>query len=618
MCGIAGAVGGDPGRRADGVRRAVAALAHRGPDGHGLLETPVATLGHSRLAVLDLTAAADQPMVDPASGCALVYNGEIYNYRELRRVLEGAGHRLASTGDTEVLLHAYLEWGPACLPRLNGMFAFALWDPRRQAVLVARDRFGEKPLHLAVEPETVWFASEAKALLAAGAVRPAADAGAVLRYLLTADGGHPTATVFAGITQLAPAHAQWLRPGRGSERAWRWWALPPPLLGPPPAPSPTPDEAVDQLAELFDDAVSLRLRSDVEVGTSLSGGTDSSLVIEAIRRVGGPGTLHAFTASFPGSATDELPAARDLADRLAVTLHPVVLGPADLERDLDAVLAANERPVESASVVAQFAVMRSAAEAGVTVLLDGQGADETWAGYPKYAALALADELATGHLGAAARRRSEWRAAHHRPLTPATSRYLALLGGPASRRRAWSAVRRRWPPWLAAGYREQAADADPLSGIPLPATRRGRVAEDAPALDLTRVLLPRLLHYADRNSMAWSREVRLPYLDHRLVELAAETPLDVRMADGWTKEPLRALLERRGLGQTARRPDKVAYMPPDDWLAAPAVARRTEEAWADLHHRGLLASAQPVPSPLVRWRVLALATWAEQFEVALA
>jgi hypothetical protein len=178
-------------------------------------------------------------------------------------------------------------------------------------------------------------------------------------------------------------------------------------------------------------------------------------------------------------------------------------------------------------------------------------------------------------------------------------------------------LRHRWPSWLADAYRARPADVDPLGGVPLPAARPGRVAEEAPALDLGRILLPRLLHYADRDSMAWSREVRLPFLDHRLVELGSTTPLAGRVAGGWTKEPLRRLLERRGLGEIARRPDKVAYRPPEDWLDAPAVGRRIEEAWAELHRAGVLAGARPVASSVVRWRVLALATWADQFRVVL-
>ena len=615
MCGIAGAVGGDPVRRAHRVARAVDALGHRGPDGRGALDVGPVSLGHTRLAVIDPSAASDQPMVDRESGCAVVYNGEVYNYVELRRRLEAEGQTFESAGDTEVLLRAYLAWGTACLPQLNGMFAFALWDPGEQAVLVARDRFGEKPLHLVDDGDTVWFASEARALLAAGVVGPRADHDVVFRYLATGDGGHPTRCAFAGIAQLPAAHAAWLRPGEGVGRIWRWWQMPPRLVtGAAPGDL---DAVTGQADELLGDAVALRLRSDVEVGTSLSGGTDSSLVLDGIRRARGDGPIHAFTASFPGSATDELPAAAALARDLGATLHPVVLGPADLERDLAAVIRANERPVESTSVVAQFAVMRAAADAGVTVLLDGQGADESWAGYPKYAAMALTDDLVTGRLATAGRRRAAWRAAHGAALSPATSRYLSLLGAPRTRRWGWGALTGVWPGWISRSYRRATADPDPLSGATLPATALGRVADDAPGLDVTRILLPRLLHYADRNSMAWSREIRLPFLDHRLVELAATTSMDVRLAAGWTKEPLRRALERRGRPDIARAPAKVAYMPPDTWMTAPATVERTRAAWDDLFGQGLLTSPRPVASPLVRWRVLALATWADEFGIRL-
>ncbi len=552
-------------------------------------------------------------MIDEASGCVLTYNGEIYNYVELRRLLEADGHRFHSSGDTEVLLRSYLQWGTGCLDRLNGMFAFAVWDPRSRRVLVARDRFGEKPLYLLHAEGRVWFSSEVQALISAGVLRARANHDYIFRFLATGDVGHPTECAFIGPTQLPAAHAAWININGVTDR-WRYWKLPQEIRN-----DNQIGDVSNDVVELVRDSVALRLRSDVEVGTSLSGGTDSSLVLDAIRQNRPDGTLHAFTASFPGSPNDELPAARLLADKLSVTLHPVPLDGTDLARDLVAVVRANERPIESASVVAQYRVMGAAAEAGVTVLLDGQGADETWAGYPKYAAMALTDELATGRLGAARARRSAWRSVHGQSLTPAMARYLVLTGGPRSRRAGWDALRQIWPPWISRTYRMGRSAADPLSGSPLPAAHLGRVASAAPSLDVTRIQLPRLLHYADRNSMAWSREVRLPFLDHRLVELGATTPLAIRLASGWTKEPIRRALEQRGWGDVARRPDKQAFMPPhEQWMTTETSKNLIDDAWRFVAAAGLLATPEPRGTLLVRWRVLALATWAEEFRTSLS
>jgi asparagine synthase (glutamine-hydrolysing) len=613
MCGIVGVVGGDPERWRPGLDRAVAALAHRGPDGSGIDLGPFAGLGHTRLAILDSTPAAGQPMVDPATGCVLVFNGEIYNFVELRTELRSKGHGFASTGDTEVLLRAYLEWGTDCLDRLNGMFAFAVSDPRSGHVFAARDRFGEKPLHLVCRDGQVWFASEIKALLAAGAVRPAPDVDYLYRFLSLGDLGHPVATPFLGVEQLPAAHAAVIG-GDGSVRRWRWWSLPG-TGSPGPAGAAGPEG--EELDALLADSVALRLRSDVPVGTSLSSGVDSSLILSLVRSLNPHGEVHAFTASFPGSPADELAGARATAGHLGVAIHPVALSAPDLASDLVPLHVANESPVETPSVFAQYRVMRAAAEAGVTVLLDGQGGDETWAGYPKYQQIALTDELLAGRFTEANRRRHAWRAVHGRPLRPATSRYVGLLGGPRLRS-LFDLGLRQGPRWLSAEFRRSVGQVDLLSGIDLPGARLGSVTADAMDRDLDRVMLPRILRYADRDSMAWSREVRLPYLDHRLVALAAATPLAERMAGGWTKEPLRRMLERRDLGSVARQSAKHAFMPPlGEWFADPAMSDRLREGWHQARRAGIVSADRAPESPLVRWRVLSLAIWADQFKVSL-
>jgi asparagine synthase (glutamine-hydrolysing) len=603
VCGFIGAIGGRRDHRDAVIEQALDALAHRGPDGRGVFRSDDVVLGHTRLAIIDPTARSDQPMIDEDSGCVLVFNGEIYNYVELRTDLERAGQRFASAGDTEVLLRSYLAWGERCVDRFNGMFAFGIWDPRDQTVFLARDRLGEKPLHVTEWGGAIWFASELKGFVAAGVLSPRVDEEQLFSFLAYGDLGHPTRTSFAGAQQLAPGH--YLRVCAGHEntlRPARYWSVPP--VGDERSPA--------GFAELFGDAVRLRLRSDVPLGTSLSGGLDSSLVLAAVRDQHPTGDLHAFTASFPGTEADELPRAQAVADCLGVTIHPVPLGAADLARDLDAMITANEGPVESPSTLAQYRVMAAAHDAGITVLLDGQGADETWGGYDKYTGLAVLGELCTGHPLTAARLEAAWRRVHGRFARPPVGRFAALVGGASVRRLLAPGATSAMAGWLSPGYRRAHASVDVLDGIG--PVRPGSVAGATGRLDLSRVTLPRLLRYADRNSMAWSREIRLPFLDHRLVELSAECAFATKVVDGWTKEPVRGALSAHGLDEVARRRDKKAYMPPvARWLADPGVAERVAAAWRDLHEAGIVASVEPARGILPRWRILAVAAWLDLF-----
>ncbi|HVM08448.1 MAG TPA: asparagine synthase (glutamine-hydrolyzing) [Acidimicrobiales bacterium] len=609
MCGIVGVIGPGARRFSGAVERAACALDHRGPDGRDLFVGDDVVLGHTRLAIIDRTARSDQPMVDSPTGAVLVFNGEIYNYKELRRDLEARGHRFTSEGDTEVLLRGFVEWGEGVVDRLNGMFAFAIWDPRRRGVFVARDRFGEKPFHLARANGLVWFASEVKSLLAAGAVEPRPHLDYLFGFLATGDLGHPTRTAFRDVEQLPPAHAGWLDGSSLSTR--RYWSPRPT----DPAVASTEDIR-ERFANLFREAVELRLRSDVPVGTSLSGGIDSTTLLATVRHLEPAHTLHAFTASFPGSAADELEEARAVANRLGATIHPVPLRGSDLADGLDRMVRANEAPVESASTFAQFKVMEEANRAGIVVLLDGQGADETWLGYPKYAGLRAMDLALSGHPRSAARLVRELRAGGGRVAIP-VARYGGFVVGERSRRTLGRIAVEGSGRWLARSFRAEharrglLADAGPR--VPI-----GEMGTAAAAADLHRVTLPRLLRYADRNSMAWSREVRLPYLDHRLVELAMAAPFDSKVHEGWTKYPVRSLLASYGFENIAWMRQKKAYMPPqDEWMQEPAIVDRVATAWQELYEAGVLARKLPAETTILRWRVLVTSAWMAEFAIRL-
>jgi asparagine synthase (glutamine-hydrolysing) len=608
MCGIVGALAASSPDRDAALDAACTAMAHRGPDGRGAWLDADVALGHTRLAIIDRTARSDQPMVDDRTGCVLVFNGEIYNYRELRTELRGHGHEFVSDGDTEVLLRSYLEWGERCVDRLNGMFAFGLWDPRCHRLFAARDRLGEKPLHVVTRGGDVWFASEIKALLAAGVLSPRTEPDELYRYLTLADLGHPSLTPFAGVVQLPAAHAGWIIPD-GEVRFAPYWT-PPTLTANDPV-------SVDELTELWQDAVRLRLRSDVPVGTSLSGGLDSTTVLATVRSLEPEAEMHAFTASFPGTPVDELPQARRTAASLGVTVHAVPLGAEDLVKHLDDVVSANESPVEAPSVLAQFRVMQAARDAGIVVLLDGQGGDEVFRGYDKYLGAHVLDLAATLQPIRARRLTSQWQAGYARPIHLPYARVAALASGKAGRRTLTRAAGGASHRWLAADYRRAHAGTDPVVGDPFPPVRPGRWAVAMPRQDLVRVTLPRLIRYGDRMSMAASREVRLPYLDHRLVERATAIPARQSFEDGWTKAPLRHILDRLGRSEVAWSRVKRNFMPPQaEWLDAPNARELVREAWRAGHRAGVLADPEPVAGVGPRFRVLSTWRWMESFGTA--
>lgn len=515
-------------------------LQHRGPDDQGLeiLAEGRVGLASRRLAILDLSPQGHMPMrLGPLT---LVYNGEIYNYLELKEQLQ-AEHEFRSGTDTEVLLAAYRRWGHACLERLNGMFAFALYDESTGELFCARDRIGVKPFYLYAEEDRLWFASELKALrqLPDGPLRP--NRARVLDYLLYRHTDHTPETMLLGFEQLEPGHCLIARPDGWKTR--RWWSLE--------RRHERPD--LQRFAELFQDSVRLRLRSDVPVGTALSGGLDSSAVVAAMRRLGvQPRT---FTAVYDDFLFDERHWA-EMVNPETTLVRPTAEG---LARELEAVQYHADEPIHSASPYAQWCVMRSAREHGVVVMLDGQGADEQLAGYPGYRAVFLAEQLRRGDPIAALRK-----------LEPATLGRLLYGRLPRVLRLAARRLLSRFGP---EGVTRRVLRPDPrLRDHELaylaqkerhPADLSARLAQD-----LLRFSLPQLLRYEDRNSMAFSVEARTPFLDYRLVELLFSFDSSARFRQGWSKWLLREAMT--DLPEAIRwRRDKLGFVTPEaTWLQA--------------------------------------------------
>ncbi len=548
MCGIAGIVGDNPDEAV--LAAMVKRMAHRGPDSEGVWRDGTAGLAIRRLAIIDLEHRSDQPF--HLGPWHLVFNGEIYNYRELREELQALDHRFTTEGDGEVLLHAWAEWEDAALDRVNGMFAVALWHDERKELVCARDPFGEKPLYWGSTGDDVVFASEIDALLVAYPELDAVREDAVAPYLGLGDMPTIAQSFFARIEQLPAAHLLRVRDGRAAvHRYWR----------PQPVEVPASyEDAASALRELLVDSIRLRLRSDVPVGTSLSGGIDSSSVVALAAQIAGDHRRHAFTARFPGFERDEWRYAQAVARSAGVIRHHEVLPTAGgLLEDLVDVVSCQGEPFGSASIYAQWRVMRAAHEAGITVLLDGQGADELFGGYPSAIGWALRSQGAVASMRGLLSR------------TERTALVLAMGGGRLLRAPMplVSAFRRRQTsPYVSTEVRETVASLPrlltPAHGFRTPLSR-----------ELLRqtfhTSLPDLLRYADRNSMAHSREVRLPFLDRRVAEFALSLPAGFLYRDGVTKAVLREAVAGVVPAEVLARRDKVGFEPPQaTWFAEPA------------------------------------------------
>jgi asparagine synthase (glutamine-hydrolysing) len=552
MCGIGGIVGA-PAPDPSVLERMARAMANRGPDGEGTWSGEGCGLAFRRLAIIDLADRAMQPMhLGPLH---LVFNGEVYDYRERRAELEALGHTFVTESDTEVLLHAWHEWGEGALDRINAMFAFAVWDERDRSLTLAVDPFGEKPLLYLDDGERLVFASDVQALREA-----VADAGAPSEEAMAAFVSHGTMppvdrTFFARIRRLPGGHVLRWRDGEATIR--RYWA---------PRPVDAPDaypDAVATLRELLLDSIRLRLRSDVPVGTSLSGGVDSSAIVALSAHLAGDHRRHAFTARFPGYERDEWRYADAVARAAGVVEHhPAEPTLETLADDLHAFVAAQQEPVLKLNQYAQWSVFAAAKAAGVTVLLDGQGADELLAGYILTRGFALRSQGAAAMARAYASdpaARLPLRLALGRDLMPAA---LAVR------------LRRRDASPYAAAW---AADAGARVGPEEPDwPRRKDALRDQLLRESFFVSLPHLLRYGDRNSMAHSREVRLPFLDRRVAELALSLPPGFLLQAGLTKRPLRDAVRDLVPAEVLARRDKVGFEPPQaQWLGS-----ETGRGWA--------------------------------------
>jgi asparagine synthase (glutamine-hydrolysing) len=582
MCGIAGIISPDPANiSVNRLKIMTDAIAHRGPDGEGSWISPSGSvgLGHRRLAIIDLSDAAAQPMhyLDRYS---IIHNGEIYNYLELRSLLGSKGYSFSSRSDTETILAAYDHYGADCLHYFDGMFAFAIWDEKEKKLFMARDRFGEKPLFFYRDATQFLFASEMKSLWAAG-VKKEINKRMIFNFITlgyTQNPGNGSETFYQGILKL-PARSFLLYDATRQEmKTAMYWGIEMENSTPP-----DEETVIRQFTELLSASVNRCLRSDVPLGTSLSGGLDSSSIVAMIlRQKDFSQKLSTFSALFPGFEKDESSFVGSVSRHFPINNFAISPGADELIRDFEKLNYHQEEPYLSSGIYAQFKVFELAAGHKTKVLLDGQGADELLAGYHKY---------------------YHW---YWQELYRTDKKAFALEMEAARQ----SGVDERWS-WR----NKLAANLPVYAGLFL---KKKRTAQQRRNKDLSRDFIgnfgvsyydiphfdklsgalyynsfmngmEELLRYADRNSMASGVEVRLPFLDHELVEFLFSLPSHFKIREGWTKWLLRVSMEGLLPKEIVWRKDKTGYEAPQRaWMQNPVLQEYIHEARRRLIREGIL------------------------------
>jgi asparagine synthase (glutamine-hydrolysing) len=634
MCGVGGLILRPPGPiKAEWLKAFLEGLAHRGPDdqgwvsfdqgrcrqGRGVEQDIVgeSLLVHRRLSIIDVSEGGHQPMSTPDGRYWITFNGEIYNFVELREELQTLGHTFRTRSDTEVLLAAYAEWGIHSLNRLVGMFAFAILDLHTRRLLLARDFFGIKPLYYTFWQDGFAFASEITPLLQLPGVTREVNPQRLYDYLQSGVSDRGADTLFAHIKQLTPAHYMEVMLDRPQvKQAVRYWDI-----------DLTQkleisfEEAAKQLRELFIESVRLHLRSDVPVGAALSGGIDSSSIVMVMRYLQPQLDIRTFSYVAQDPKISEERWVDLVGAQAQAAVNKVKLGSEDLSTDLDRLIAVQGEPFGSTSIHAQSRVFQQARKAGIKVMLDGQGADEMLAGYPTYRMTRVSSLLRHGRWSeslqlARSGSGSSWN------LLPRAVARLAPPGIQALLR--FAARREAPPPWLNADWCRDHAVHDFASSQAVTTDMLRQELYQT----LTETSLPQLLHYEDRNSMSYSIESRVPFLTPALVRFLFSLPEDYLLAtDGTTKAVFRKAMRGIVPDVILDRRDKLGFPTPErDWLLSMGswvgeilsseTARkiralnvyRIRREWKEI-----LQGTRTFDSRVWRWVNLVL--WAEKFSV---
>ncbi|MEP7165244.1 MAG: asparagine synthase (glutamine-hydrolyzing) [Ferruginibacter sp.] len=587
MCGIAGIISPDRAVLNYVVLKNMAgSLAHRGPDGEGLWinKNHLAGLAHRRLSIIDLSAAAAQPM-HYLNQYSIVYNGEIYNYIELKRDLQKSGYHFNTSSDTEVILAAYDCYKERCLQYFDGMFSFAIWDEKEQILFAARDRFGEKPFYYYYEKDIFAFASEMKALWAAG-IEKVVENKMILNYISLGYVQNPankSQTFYKNIFSLPPAHYLTLNVESGHLVIENYWDIDKQAQV-----KINEEDAIRVFDELFTTSVSRRLRSDVPIGASLSGGLDSSSIVYYIQKLlaANPGNLKTFSAIFPGFEKDEGKYVQQVASTFKLESHTCIPSAEELVKDFEKLCYHQEEPFPSSSIYAQYKVFELAKTQNIKVLLDGQGADEILAGYHKYIHWYLQEMVSRNKFSGATKERQllhknnadfHWGIKNmlaaflpsHASIALEKKEYNKIIHNPDITKQLMGYIKgREW------------------EGIHKPVVTK---LNDILYFNTMQSGLEELLRYSDRNAMAHGREVRLPFLYDEMVQFLFSLPSKFKINNGYTKSILRKLMDDKLPHNIVWRTDKIGYEPPQkQWMENPLMKDYLYEAKSKLVKEDIL------------------------------
>ncbi len=584
MCGITGIISINKKLiTKDRIASAANSLIHRGPDDNGIFinEECTTALGHCRLSIIDLSREASQPM-PYLSRYHIIHNGEVYNYIEIKKELKTEGYNFFTQSDTEIIVAAYDAYGTACLEKFDGMFAFAIWDEKEQVLFAARDRFGEKPFFFYKDNEQFLFASEMKALWKLG-VKKDVNLKMLYNFLsisYTTNPFEPKETFFENIYKLPAASFLTYTSYTNELKIEKYWqaeiAVDNNILE---------QEAIEKFNFLFSKSIKNRLRSDVPIGTSLSGGLDSSAIIAFCSQFSSDQYSHkCFTASFKGFEKDELQYAKLVASTFRFEHYIIEIEQNNIIALMKKVMEHQEQPIASASALAQYKVYEEAKNAGVTVLLDGQGADEILAGYHKYYKWWWQELYSQKRL----KKSGELKAA----------KAIGVKDNFGFLHKAFALF-----PEFSAGLMQSSKTKNAFNNTDLAKdfafTNKLDLVYSLPSsFSLNGALyfntfvhgLEELLQMADRNSMAHSTELRLPFLYHPLVEFLFTLPPHFKIHDGWTKWLLRKNVESLLPKEIVWRRDKVGFEPPQKaWMQQAAVAGAIHEGKKKLADNGILS-----------------------------
>jgi asparagine synthase (glutamine-hydrolysing) len=583
MCGIAGITGPRGFNSNENfIKAATSCQQHRGPEcqQHWINTDQSVALGHARLSIIDLSDRAAQPF-HYQDRFTIVHNGELYNYRELKSELAGKGYDFKTDSDTEVIVAAYACWNENCLEKFDGMFAFALWDEIEQTLFAARDRLGEKPFYYHFNDGILSFASEIGALWKMNIAKEV-NRSMLYNFLTLGYTSNPTdnsETFYKGIYKLPAAHFIKFRAGEKTLQLSRYWELA------TDANENISDEtAIEMFDALLKESVRIRMRSDVPIGTSLSGGLDSSSIVAISNSVGSDQYSHkCFTAVFPGYEKNEEAHAKLVAEKFGLEQHLIKITEDEIPALMEKVMRHQQEPIGSASGLAQYKVYEKAKQQGVTVLLDGQGADEILAGYHKYykwywQELYQKKQLSTsGELNAARAIGVKEKFGWHNKIAAGFPHLAAAL--------LQSKKGRSFPDRLQFDrefYRQHSKHS--YYSLPSHFTLNSALYYNTVTLGLEE-----LLRIADRNSMAHAVEVRLPFLSHHLVEFLFSLPPHFKIRNGWTKWLLRKTTEKYLPAEITWRKDKVGFDPPQKlWTSGTQVQEAIMEGKNKLVKHGVL------------------------------